>query len=155
MGLAHRSPTFTSSTLPCCSGTAKCAMTMRAARSMEQSTYDTLAMRGDTDTPLHRTLQLGHLRMYHAPLKQGTNATVPTCSIPHHSIRILNVVICKSRVMIDFAISNAGYIKDGRACTSCQSRPVLSESSCTYRNVPQLVLSAWLNVVPGSRVVLS
>ena len=27
-------------------------MTMRAARSMEQSTYDTLAMRGDTDTPL-------------------------------------------------------------------------------------------------------
>ena len=48
-----------------------------------------------------------------------------------------------------------GYIKDGRACTSCQTRPVLLERGCTYRNVQQLILSARLHVVPGSRVVLA
>ena len=57
--------------------------------------------------------------------------------------------------MIDFAISNAGYFKDGRACTSCQSRPVLLESSETYREVQQFVLRARLHIVPGSGVVLA
>lgn len=49
--------------------------------------------------------------MYHAPWQQETNTTVPTCSIPHHPIRILNVVKCKSRVMIDFALSNVATSK--------------------------------------------
>lgn len=60
-------------------------MMMHAARSMEQSTYDTLAKRGDTDTPF--SIGLYSWDVYVCITHHGSRKLTPQCRrVPYRII---------------------------------------------------------------------